>query len=70
MINSTYAYYNSAKRAARIASERRACRRSVVKMDTVGSLAHIFRLWLLFRGDFVPTIASAVDASAVDAVLV
>ena len=56
MINSTYAYYSSAKRAARIASEKGACRQSVVKMDTAGSLAHIFRLWLLFRHDFVPRI--------------
>lgn len=56
MINSTYARYNSAKRAARIASENPPCRRSVVKMDTTGSLAHIFSLWLLFSGDLIPTI--------------
>ena len=56
MINSTYAYYNSAKRSARIASEKRACQQSVFKMDTTGSLAHIFRLWLLFRRNFVARI--------------
>lgn len=56
MISSTYAHYNSNKRAARIATENRACPRSVVKMDTTGSLAHIFSLWLLFSGDLMPTI--------------